>query len=88
MTTTFADSSLKTQSVSGLKTVLVEPALIAGAAVFWVAALPFVALSLGGVKVWDAMKRISAGPPNPLILRRGLAKCTLTPRRSPHAAGA
>ncbi|MDQ3199084.1 MAG: hypothetical protein M3Q46_07855 [Verrucomicrobiota bacterium] len=88
MTTTFADSSLTTHSVTGLKTVLVEFVLIAGAAIFWVAALPFVAVSLAGVKLWDIMKRVSSGPPNPLILRRGLAQSTLTARRSTHAARA
>ncbi len=92
MTATFADSFPINQSstaLATLKTVVVEPALIAAAAVFWVAALPFIAFSLMGVKIFDTVKGIASGNsgrPNPLILRRGLAKSTLTARHSPQTA--
>ena len=90
MTTTFSDSALAPHSfgLSELKAALLEPALIAAAAIFWVAALPFVALSLMFVKIWDTLKAIGSGAtvrPNPLILRRGLAKSGPTvrsPRRT------
>lgn len=91
MTSTFSDSALEPHSfgLSELKTVLLEPALIAAAAIFWVAALPFVALSLMFVKIWDTLRAIGSGVsvrPNPLILRRGLAKSGLTVRNSRHTA--
>lgn len=91
MITTYSDSTLTTQSfgLSELKTALLEPALIVGAAIFWVAALPFVALSLMGIKIWDTLKALASGAtvrPNPLILRTGLAKSGLTVRSSARTA--
>lgn len=88
MITTYSDSAFTTQSFdsSELKTVLLEPALMVGAAIFWVAVLPFVALSLMGIKIWDTLKALGSGSsvrPNPLILRTGLAKSGLTARSSP-----
>ncbi|MEO8439514.1 MAG: hypothetical protein ABI540_04755 [Spartobacteria bacterium] len=89
MTSTFANStfSLHTFDLAGLKTALVEPALVAGAALFWIAALPFVALWLMCVKIWDTLLALKSGAgvrPNPLILRRGLAK---SPPSIRHSAG-
>ena len=87
MTTTFSDTVLAPHSfgLSELKNTLLEPALLAGAALFWVAALPFVALSLIFVKVWDTLEaigsRASVGQ-NPLILRQR----SLTARSSPEAS--
>ena len=91
MITTYSDSALTTQSfgLSELKTTLLEPALVVGAALFWVAALPFVALSLMGVKIWDTLKALGSGSsvrPNPLILRTGLAKSSITVRNSARTA--
>ncbi len=93
MITTFANSSL-TQSwteTSGVKTLLVEPLLTAGAALFWLAAIPFVALSLVALKVWETLVGLisgNAGRANPLILRRGLAKSSIAPRSTTHTARA
>ena len=83
MTTTFSDSALPPHSFSfaEVRTALVEPALVVGAALFWAVALPFVALSLMCVKIWDTLIALKSGSgvrPNPLILRRGLAKSGLT----------
>ncbi len=91
MITTYSDSALHTQSfgLTELKTALVEPALIVGAAIFWIAALPFVALSLMAVKIWDTLKALGSGSsvrPNPLILRTGLSKSSLTVRNSARTA--
>ncbi len=91
MITTYSDSALPTQSLAftQLKTALLEPALMVGAVIFWVAALPFVALSLMGVKIWDTLKALGSGSsvrPNPLILRTGLAKSGLTLRSSARTA--
>ena len=76
MITTYSDSALHTQSfgLTELKTALMEPALIRGAAIFWVAALPFVALSLMALKIWDTLKALGSGSsvsPDPLILVPG-----------------
>ena len=85
MTTTFSDSALVAHSAAlkELKKAVLEPALTAAAALFWVAALPFVAFSLGFVKVWDTLTatgwRLRARR-TPLILRRSLAKNPLTLR--------
>ncbi len=91
MITTYSDSALTTQafSLKELKTSLLEPALIVGAALFWVAALPFVAFSLMAVKIWDTLKALGSGSsvrPNPLILRTGLAKSSITVRNSARIA--
>jgi hypothetical protein len=76
MRKTFSDSALTLQSLgfSELKFAVVEPALVVSAVFFWVAALPFVALSVMCVKIWDtlmALKSTAGVRPNPLILRHG-----------------
>ena len=90
MTTTFSNSALETESgLSTLKSAVIEPVLMAGAATFWVAALPVVAVSLMGVKIWDTVAGLvsgSADRSNPLILRRGLAKGSLAGRSSAQAS--
>jgi len=91
MTTTFSDSTLTPNSFgfAEVKTALVEPALVVGAALFWVAALPCVALSLMCVKIWDTLMALKSGAgvrPNPLFLRRGLAKSGLTVHNSARTA--
>jgi len=91
MITTFSDSALTPHSFgfAEVKTALVEPVLVVGAALFWLAALPFVALSLMCVKIWDTLLALASGSgvrPNPLILRRGLDKSGLTVRNSARPA--
>jgi hypothetical protein len=87
----FSDSALTPHSLgfSALKIALVEPALVVSAVFFWVAALPFVALSVRCVKIWEtlmALKAAAGTRPNPLILRHGLAKSALTRRSSARSA--
>jgi hypothetical protein len=73
--TTFSNSLLNTESSSGAwlaKALLLEPVLTAGAALFWLVALPFVALALMGFKVWETVAAVLSGRPlrpNPLMLR-------------------
>jgi hypothetical protein len=91
MRKTFSASALPPQSLdfSQLKIVLIEPALVVSAVFFWVAALPFMALSLRCVKIWDtlmALKSAAGVRPNPLILRHGLAKSALARRSSARTA--
>ena len=91
MITTYSDSAFAVDSLglSELKNTVLEVALIGGAGVFWIAALPFVALSLMLVKIWDTVKAVASGAPvrpNPLILRRGLVRNGLT-LRSRRTAG-
>ena len=79
MRKTFSDSALTLQSVGffELKISLVEPALVVSAVFFWIAALPFVALSLRCVEIWDkltALKPAADVPSNPIILGHALAK--------------
>lgn len=77
MTTTYFPSELDPQTgsvFSEMKAVLLEPVMIAGVAAFWLVTLPFVAMSLTCVRVWDtlvAMKSSQGAQSNPLILRRG-----------------
>jgi hypothetical protein len=87
MTTTFSDSALPPHSFgfAEVRNALIEPVLVVGAALFWAVAIPFVALSLICVKIWDTLIALTSGAgvrPNPLILRRGLAKSGLTAVRS------
>lgn len=86
MTTTFSDSALAPESgLSVLKAIVIEPVLIVGAAFFWLVALPFVAISLMAVKIWDTVVGLVSGSADrfsPLILRRGLVKGSLAGRSS------
>lgn len=74
MTASFVNPSLGAEStLIHSKAAVIEPLLIAGAALFWVLALPVVAISLVGVKIWEALVALSTGNavrPNPLILRQ------------------
>lgn len=86
--TIFSDPVLNCEP-SGPKVFLLEPLLTAGAAVFWLCALPFVAFSLMAVKIWDVLVALFMGHglrPNPLILRRGPAKDASAEPRPQHAA--
>lgn len=91
MITIFSDSPLTPQpfGFAELKTVLVEPALALGAAFFWIAALPLVAFFFMCVKIWDTLIALASRAgvrPNPLILRRGLARTSLVARSTRGAA--
>ncbi len=92
MTSTFANPTLTPDDSStgtDLKSILLEPFLMAGSACFWLVALPFVAVSLMCVKVWDTISAIIPGhsaQKNPLILRRGLAKGGVAVRGAAPAA--
>jgi hypothetical protein len=76
MSTAYFDSNLGSASpsvFSQLQTVVIEPLLVVAVGAFWLVALPFVAVSLVGVKIWDALvalKSSNAARPNPLILRQ------------------
>ncbi len=81
MTTTFPDTALTPQppsfGFSEFGTALLEPLLVVGAALFWLVALPFVALSLMLVKIWDTLVALKMGTlaqANPLILRSSAPK--------------
>ena len=75
MTTSFANPSFAAEpSLIHFKTAVLEPLLVAAAALFWVLALPAVAVSLIAVKIWEVMVALATGHsvrPNPLILRQG-----------------
>jgi hypothetical protein len=89
-TTIFSDSAL-TSELSESKMLLLEPVLAIAAAAFWLVALPFAAVSLMAVKVWDALVALVKGHglrPNPLILRQTPAKNARAARASNHAAEA
>ena len=76
MNTAYFDSNLESASPSvflQLQTVLIEPLLVVAVGTFWLVALPFVAISLACVKIWDALvalKSSNTARPNPLFLRR------------------
>ena len=77
--------------ISLSKSLVVEPALTAGAAAFWLFALPFVAFALMSVKVWDSMVALFSGRPvrpNPLILRSGPSAALDLQRNRAHTARA
>ena len=73
MTTIYSHSALTPRpfGLSELKAILIEPFLVVGVSVFWIVTLPFTAVSLLVVKVWDIVSGYSRA--NPLILRRGNA---------------
>jgi hypothetical protein len=91
MTTSIFSDSVLTAELSGVKALLIEPVLTAAAAVFWLIALPFAAVSIMAVRVWDALVALVTGHalrPNPLILRQTPAKTARVGRASKHAAQA
>jgi hypothetical protein len=59
---------------SELKAALLEPLLIVGVSAFWLVTLPFTAVALLCVKLWDALTAFS--PAHPLILRRGIVQAS------------
>jgi len=93
-TTTIINSLLHSEvspENSLLKGLLVEPALTAGAAAFWLFALPFVAFALMSVKVWESVVALFSGRPvrpNPLILRCGPPGALDLQRNRAHTARA
>ena len=92
MRKTFSDSALTLPSLGffELKFALLEPALVVSAVFFWIAALPFVALSLRCVEIWDTLTALKSAPgvrSNPLILRHGFARRGTATRSSTQTAG-
>ena len=91
MTTTILSDSALTSELSESKMLLLEPVLAIAAAAFWLIALPFAAVSIMAVRVWDALVALVMGHalrPNPLILRQTPAKTARVGRASKHAAQA
>lgn len=70
MITTYSHSAIE-QPQSDLKSLLAEPFLCLGAALFWLVTLPLTALALFGMKIWDTITGLARRRSNPLILRRG-----------------
>jgi len=89
-TTTFSNSLVNTESSSGAwltKALLLEPVLTAGAALFWLVALPFVALLLMGIRVRGTVAAVLSGRPlrpNPLMLRYAPVKAFAGERARAH----
>ncbi len=83
-TTPFVNPSLAAEpTMTQFKAAVLEPLLVAGAALFWVFALPVIAMSLVAVKIWEVLVALSTGHAvrrNPLILRQGPIKGTVTQR--------
>ena len=57
MSTTYPQSALPSRPFgsSELKAALLEPFLILGVSAFWIVTLPFAAVALLCVKIWDAL---------------------------------
>jgi hypothetical protein len=74
MTTICSHPALVTPATDW-KAILAEPFLLLGVSAFWLVTLPFAAVALLGVKVWDGAVALTreASRKNPLILRRGRA---------------
>ena len=92
MITTDAIPALSSDSWAGFsnpKAVLLEPLMIVGAALFWVATLPVAALALMALKLWQTSLALASGEmvrPNPLILRRNSPMRFVLRRQSPRKA--
>ncbi len=74
MTTTYCQTAnSRPFGSTDLKSALLEPLLVVGVSAFWIVTLPFAAVSLLGVKLWDTASALSrkTATANPLILRRG-----------------
>ena len=74
MTTTYYQSeNSRPFGLTDLKSALLEPLLVVGVSAFWFVTLPFAAVSLLGVKLWETGSAFShkTASRNPLILRRG-----------------
>ena len=89
MTTTYSHSTLDSQPSFDWKAFLAEPFLIIATSAFWLVTLPFVALAVFSVKIWDTATGFSQRQANPLILRRGnvtSSDSSLAQRRSTNQA--
>jgi len=78
MKTLLSDSDSMFQH-AGRESRLAEALLAIGATLFWLSALPFVAVFLALVKVWDTSIALVTGHAvrsNPLILRCGPARAS------------
>lgn len=71
MTTTYSHSALDSEPSFELKAFLAEPFLIVGSLAFWLVTLPFAAVAVFSVKIWDTVTGLSQRRANPLILRSG-----------------
>ena len=71
MTTTYSHSALDSEHSFDIKALLAEPFLIAGSLAFWLVTLPFAAVAVIALKIWDTLTGSSQRRANPLILRRG-----------------
>ncbi len=60
MTTTYSHSTLDSQPSFDWKAALAEPFLIVATSAFWLVTLPFAALAVFSVKIWDTMTGIFA----------------------------
>ncbi len=73
------------------KALLVESLLVVAAGLFWLCALPMIAVALIAVKIWDTCVALVSGKmvrPNPLILRRRSLATPFMRRRAARAAQA
>lgn len=86
MTSTYSQSVLNPRSFGSadLKAALLEPLLVVGVSAFWLVTLPFAAVALFAVKIWDTAWAFAHGSvqANPLILRRGQAAHGIAPAAS------
>jgi hypothetical protein len=85
----FSHFALQTPGVFEFRIALIEPALVVSALFFWIAALPFVAVSLRCVRIWDALiawQAASSNRSNPLILRDRPAESSPTATASTRTA--
>lgn len=82
MTTVYSNSSVADRSfgLADLKSLLLEPFLVLGVSAFWLLTLPFAAVAMLAVKIWDkcAPSLNRANSAHPLILRRGAASDKMT----------
>lgn len=64
MIATYSDTALAPHYSFGsaeLKAVFIEPLLTLGAALFWIVVIPFLAVPLVCVKIWDTAMALTSG---------------------------
>ena len=82
MIATYSDSALAPHHWFGsaeLKAVFIEPLLTVGATLFWIVAIPFMAVPLVCLKIWDTAVALTSGravSSKSLFLRRRTARTT------------
>jgi hypothetical protein len=72
MLTTYSNPGFEAHPENKLHSILIEPFLVLGVFAFWVVTLPVAAVSMLGIKTWDAVIAFKhrAFRANPLILSR------------------